>query len=117
MQLQPCSKLDYETPLYQGCGATELLIISILAAGFCFPISIITGVMVLDGIHAVFLVFAVLVLTTLFVITCVTSIYKKLRRGKPEGWLMRATVCYLPEFHSTQLIFRSGCGSTSRDEQ
>lgn len=117
MPLLPCSKLDYETPLYQGCGATELLVISILAAVFCFPISIITGIIILDGIHVLFLGFAVQVLTTLFVITCVTSVYKRLRQGKPEGWLIRATACYLSEFSSAQLVCRSGCWSTSRDTQ
>ena len=114
MELQPCTKLDFETPLYQGCGTTELYSI-VLCTGICWiPGAGVLGVIVFNGIHALFFSFVVFVSGTLFSVVCIATCIKKLKTGKPEGWYLQYFYCKTHPLFSKELIYKSGRWTTGR---
>ena len=114
MALQPCDQLDYETPLYQSCGTTELSSITTIAGILWLPQSALIGIFVLDGIHALFLGFAIFVAGTIASVVCLAKAIKKIKAGKPEGWDARAFFCMLCKHYDLDLIYKSGRWSTER---
>ncbi len=114
MALQPCDQLDYETPLYQSCGTTELSSITTIAGILWLPQSALIGIFVLDGIHALFLGFAIFVAGTIASVVCLAKAIKKIKAGKPEGWYARAFFCILCKHYDLDLIYKSGRWSTER---
>ncbi len=108
MMLPPCSKLDYETRLYKGCGASELFSITLASGCICLPISFIGGFSLLDGLHALFITFAILVSTTLLLVYCIANVLNFIKRGKPDNWHLRVFFSLIHPVLSSNLVYKSG---------
>lgn len=117
MALQPCAPLDYETPLYQGCGASELYAVTSAAALICFPISIAASTAMFDGMHVFFVTFAIEVTCTLVLVTTAATVYRKIKFEKPEGWLLRSAASQIHPYLETQLVLTSGCWNLNRGDR
>ena len=113
--LPPCTLLDYETRLYKGCGASELFSITLAVSCSWLPFALLIGYVILDGLHALFVAFAVFLAGTLLVVATVANIYKSLKQGKPEGWHTRKFYCAIHPIFSSNLVLKSGCWSTNRE--
>jgi len=115
MMLSPCSPLEFETPLYQGCGATELFILTAIVSFLCLPISLALAMLSVDGIHVLFFGFAFQTTGTLLIVSTTATVYRKVKYGKPQGWLIRTAACQIHPILSTRLIYKSGFWRTARE--
>ena len=113
--LPPCTLLDYETKLYKGCGASELISITLIISCIWMPFALTIGAVVLNGIHALFVGFAVFIAGTLLFVATIAQTYKTIKQDKPEGWHIRKFCCYLHPLLSQDLIYKSGYWSTIRE--
>ncbi len=113
--LPPCTLLDYETKLYKGCGASELISITIITSCFWMPLALIIGAIALNGIHALFISFAVFIAGTLLFVAATAQTYKTIKQDKPEGWHIRQFCCSVHPLLSPDLIYKSGYWSTIRE--
>ncbi len=117
MPLTPCSPLDFETPLYQGCGATELLSLTIIVSLVCLPISLIAAMSLFDGVHVLFVSFALHITSTLAVVMFTAIVYRRIKYGKPEGWIIRVLACWMHPGIAEQLAYKSGHWRTCRENR
>lgn len=113
----PCAPLDYETRLFQGCGASELYSIAVFFACTWLPFALFLGFAILDGLHAVFFAFAVFVFGVMIYTALVARVLKELKFGKPEGWHLRWFYCSIHPYLCSNLIYHSGRWSTVRECQ
>lgn len=114
--LTPCAPLDYETRLYKGCSASELYSIAVATGCACLPVSLVVGFLVLDGLHALFIGFAVFIGGTLITVAVIANFLKKIKLGKPEGWYLRYFYCRCYPLVGKDLVYQSGHWSTVREK-
>lgn len=115
MMLTPCAPLDYETRLYKGCSASELFSIALSVGCTWLPIALIIGFFALDGLHALFIGFAVFVAGLLIIVATIANVLKAIKVGKPENWYLRRFYCRTHPLFSKHLIYKSGHWSTIRE--
>ncbi len=114
--LPPCSKLDYETPLYKGCGNSELITITFAAGCFWLPVALVSGYSVFTDTHALFLAFVVFTVGTIFSVAVVAHIKHWLLSGKPDDWHRKIVYCAIHPILSSNLVYKSGCWSSVRKD-
>lgn len=112
--LPPVSKLDYETPLYKGCGSTELFTTTLILGCLWLPVALIIGYSVLSGNHALFLAFAAFTLGTTFSVAALANFKNWFVSGKPENWHIQNLYCWIHPAFSSNLVYKSGCWSSVR---
>ncbi len=113
--LLPCAPLDYETRLYKGCSASELYSIAIAVGCAWLPAAFLIGFAVLDGLHAVFIGFAVFVGGLLLLVAAIANLLKSIKLGRPEGWHLRRVYCLIHPLLGKHLVYKSGRWSTIRE--
>ena len=112
--LPPVSKLDYETPLYKGCGSTELFATTLVVGCIWLPLALIIGYSVFSGNHALFLAFAAFSPGTIFSVAALANTKNLFVAGKPEYWHIQKIYCSIHPAFSSNLVYKSGCWSTVR---
>ncbi len=87
-QLRPllATRLNGEPPIYRGCTSSELM--GILIACLCVwgPIGLLAGWLVFD---ATAFGLGVAVVGAVASFLCLTSVFRQLKRGKPEGYYVQ----------------------------
>ena len=111
----PCALLDYETRLYKGCSASELYSISLCVGCGWLPIALVIGFTVLDGLHGLFVGFALFVAGLLIFVAAIATVLKTIKLGKPEGWHLRWFFCEIHPLLCQHLVYKSGHWSTVRE--
>ncbi len=114
--LFPCAPLDYETRLYKGCSASELYSIAVSVGCAWLPLAFFLGFLILDGLHALFIGFAIFVGGLLLWVAGIANLLKTIKLGKPEGWHLRKLHCHFRPLFGSYLIYKSGRWSTVREE-
>ncbi len=114
--LIPCAALDYETRLYKGCSASELLSITVLTGCVWLPLASVIGFLVLDGLHAIFLGFALFLGGLLIIVAGIANLLKTIKQGKPDGWYLRKFYCQFHPLLDSGMVYKSGRWSTVREE-
>ena len=115
VMLIPCAPLDYETRLYKGCSASELFSIALAVGCGWLPLALIIGFVALDGLHALFIGFAVFVGGLLILVATIATVLMKIKQGKPEGWHLRRLYCQVHPLLNNDLVYKSGHWSTIRE--
>jgi len=112
--LKPCAQLDYETRLYQGCSASELYSIALTVGCIWIPFALVIGYSILNGLHALFIAFAIFVAGLLIFVATIAHILKYIKQGNPEGWYLRQFYCHCYPLLGQDLVYKSWHWSTVR---
>lgn len=112
--LPPCGQLDYETPLYKGCGSSELFTVTLVVGCLWLPLALIFGYVLLNGSHALYFAFATFTVGTISSVAAIANIKHVLISGKPETWYTQKIFCTIHPAFSSTLVYKSGGWSSQR---